>query len=43
MYEVEYLVYNSVKSKKFDTYKAALGFFHLVRRQNYCKRAELKT
>jgi hypothetical protein len=42
MFEVEYLVYRSVKSKTFDTYAAALAFFNNVRRQNYCSRAELK-
>ena len=42
MFEVEYLVYRSVKSKTFETYKAAVGFFNMIRRQNYCSRAELK-
>jgi len=42
MFEVEYLVYRSVKSKTFDTYAAARAFFNTVRRQSYCSRAELK-
>ena len=43
MYEVEYNVYNTVKTKKFDTYKAARGFFNMIYRKNYCRRAELKS
>jgi len=42
MFEVEYLVYRSVNTKTFDTYKAARGFFNMIRNQSYCTRAELK-
>ena len=42
MYEVEYRVWKTKKTKKFDTYKSAHGFLNNVMRQRYCHRAELK-
>ena len=42
MYKVEYAYYNYPrKERMFDTYKAACGFFHRIRRANGVKVAEL--
>jgi len=41
MYTVEYLVYNTPKTKTFDTYAAAKKFFYFLVKQSWSKKAEL--
>lgn len=44
MYTVEYGYYNYPrKTKTFDTYAAAKGFFYAMSRKNGVKHVELKT